>query len=438
MPNAHFCQQHLHILANLGWRPEAVVLSTAAKRALDQLRFEVGTIHRLTTTSGALVIVRLASHQLPESHAVLGAFVETTWEVRGLLHWCAASLDADAVLLIDPAVTWLHRIAANDHCLVCPDDRSVEDRLLPIFAGESDPVAAILSRHRESTEAQGRGLRQWLLLWERRLGDACGLATADARRLIEQLVLVRRCRSLRWPRSRKPLAQALDRPLKMLDDEEVERALTQTLRVVDQLDRDLALAPCRRSPAERHRVEEALARSELTAGALLRSIELLSLDRLTASVWLAAEGEPELQSVSWRLSVENPDPMASHGSSASPHSAPRLRLDVMTVGYGHVLHTVGAAIRWVVAHNGSLSHEYATSARQSFQPDFLTLADGGADTAGFITDPIHFTLRHLVEIVATLPPQNRLMKWLLTLDLLGLIDETGLTPETFPDLDQHC
>ena len=115
-----------------------------------------------------------------------------------------------------------------------------------------------------------------------------------------------------------------------------------------------------------------------------------------------------------------------------------VNLDLIEVGYEYVLHVVDAAIGWIADFNASLSKEYAGSQRQAFQPDFLTLADGGADTAGFITDPIHFALRHLVEILAPLPPQNRLMKWLLTLRLLELIDELDLGPERLPDLDKYC
>ena len=90
------------------------------------------------------------------------------------------------------------------------------------------------------------------------------------------------------------------------------------------------------------------------------------------------------------------------------------------------------------AFNASLSEEYAVAGRTSFQPDFLTLADGGVNLEGIISAPFHFALRHLVEVVASLPAQNRLMKWLLTLRILELADELGLDPEQLPDLDKLC
>jgi hypothetical protein len=438
MHYADFFEQHLKILANLGWEAEPVALAPSAKGALTRLGFEVRGVHALTTPGGRLALLQLRAHQLPDLAAVVGAFVETTWEAHGLLRWCAETLRADAALLLDPTVTWLHRLAARDHCLVCLDGECIEDRLLPLFAGEADPVAAILGWQRESTEAKGRGLRQWLLLWERRLGEACGLVTADARRLIELLLLARKCRDLAWPMGVEAVARPIHRSLALLEKEEVESALTQALRAVDLLDRHLGLTLCRRGPTERQRTEAALARSELAVGALLRAIELLSAGHLTARVYLAAEAEPELQRTSWRLTVEDPQPMARHGVGVTPHTAPRMRLDVIEHGYEYILHVVDAAIRWIAAFNASLSVEYSAAQRQSFQPDFLTLADGGADPAGFITEPIHFALRHLVEIVAPLPPQNRLMKWLLTLRLLELIDELNLAPEQMPDLDRYC
>jgi hypothetical protein len=438
MHYADFFDQHLHLLANLGWKPDPWSPPPAAKRALTRLGFEVREIHRLRTQGGCLAILRLGAHQLPEVSSVVSAFVETTWETLGLLRWCQKTLEADAALLIDPTIAWLYRIDEGDHCLVCPDGQAVEDRLLPIFAGESDPVAAILAWQRESTEAKGRGLRQWLQLWERRLGEACGLATTDARRLVEQLVLVRKCRDLAWVRQVPTLERALDRPLELLIREEVEGALSQSLRTVDLLDRELSMPFCLRASSERQHVEEALARSELAGGALLRSIELLSRDHLSARVWLAAEAEPELQRTSWRLIVEDPHPMAAHGATATPHTAPRMRLDVIEVGYERILHVVGEALRWIVDHNASLEREYAGTSRTAFQPDFLTLADGGADDSGFITDPIHFALRHLTEVIATLPPQNRLLKWLLTLDLLERIETMGLVIERMPNLDRYC
>lgn len=438
MHYAQFFEQHVHLLTSLGWPPEPAALRPAAKAALTRLGFDVRDLHVLTTPAGSLAVVRLRSHQLPEPSAVVRAFVETTWETRSLLQWCAQALGAQAALLIDPCVTWLHRLAAGDHCLVVTDGQGLEERLLPLFAAEADPVAAILAHRRESTEAQGRALRQWLQLWERRLGEACGLPTSEARRLIQQLLLVRKCRDLGWPASLDSLARPLARPLELLEREEIEAALGQALRAVDLLDRHLGLLPCRRGPTERQRTEEALARSELTAGALLRSIELLAVAHLTTRVWLAAEAEPELQRASWRLTVEDPHPMARHGAGATPHDAGRLRLDVLEVGYEYPLHVTAAAVQWIAAFNASLSTEYAAARRSAFQPDFLTLADGGADPAGFITDPLHFALRHLVEIVATLPLQNRLMKWLLTLRLLELIQELGLPPQALPDLDRYC
>jgi hypothetical protein len=437
MQYAHFFEEYLHLLANLGWHPEPTALSPAAKRSLKAIGFEVDAIHTLQTEGGTLALVRLEAHQLPEPAAVVGAFVETTWEVHGLLSWCARTLEAEAALLIDPAVAWLHRLRARDHCLVCLDGDMVEDRLLPLFAGGGDPVASILAWQRESPEALGRGLRQWLQLWERRLGEACHLDMTQARRLIRQLILARKARELGWVRARDGMARALDRPLDLLCREDTDRAPAQALRAVDLLGRTLGLAPCERGPTERHRTEEALARSELAAAALLRSIELLSGAQLTARVWLAAEAEPDLQQRSWRLSIEDPDPLRRPGV-ASPHEAPRLRLDVLDVGYEYILCVVESALRWVVTYNASLAQEYAATGRRSFQPDFLSLAQGGVDLSGTISDPIHFALSHLVEVVATLPSQNRLVKWLLTLRFLELADELDLALDRLPDLDHHC
>lgn len=437
MHYAHFFEQHLPLLASLGWPAVPVHITAPAKRTLTRLGFEVRAVSTLQSPGGTLAIVRLGAHQLPESHAVLSAFVETTWEVHGLLRWCAETLGADAALLIDPAVAWLHRLGENDHGMVCPDGETVEDRLLPLFAGGGDPVKTILGLQRESTESRGRGLRQWMQLWERRLGEACGMVRADARRLIEQLLLVRKCRGLARLHHSPGLARAVDRPLDLLLREETEPALTHSLRAIDLLEREAGLIVCRRGPAERQRTEEALARSELTAGTLLRSIELLSAGHLTAKVWVAAEAEPELQRLSWRLCVESPDPLGAQGA-ASPHVAQRLRLDVMDTGYEYILHVVERALRWIDAFNAGLRHEYAAAARQAFQPDFLTLAGGGADPAGFVTDPVHFALRHLLEIAAPLPPQNRLLKWLLTLRLLEIAEEIGLRPGPLPDLDRYC
>jgi hypothetical protein len=425
-----------HLLANLGWRLEPVSLGAGRQRELAALGFDVREIHTLQTDGGTLATLRLSAHQLPNRQNVLGAFVETTWEVLGLLRWCQATLGADAALLIDPSIAWLHRIEAGDHCLICPDGDAVEDRLLPVFAGEPDPVAAILNWQRESTEARGRGLRQWMRLWERRLGEACSLATADARRLICQLIFVRKCRHLRWVQRQPALARALERPLGLLFREEIEKSLAQALRAVDLLWRELGIGPCHRGPAERQRVEEGLSRSELAVGSLLRSIELLSVEHLAARTWLTAEAEPELQQISWRLCVAEPEPMAAHGA-ITPHQSPCRRLDVLEVGYGHILHVVEAAIRWVVAYNSSLAEEYALAGRSSFQPDFLTLADGGVELTGVISDPVHFTLHHLVEVTASLPAHSRLLRWLLTLRLLELADESDLTLERLPDLDSH-
>jgi hypothetical protein len=438
MHYAQFFEQHAHLLANLGWPPKPTAPTPAAKRTLGRLGFEVREITAITTPGGQLAIVRLGAHQLPEPSSVLSTFVESSWETHALLRWCAEALEADAALLIDPSVTWLHRLAEDDHCLVFSDGQTLEDRLLPLFAGESDPIAAILRWQRESSEAKGRGLRQWLQLWERRLGEACGMTTADARRLIDQLILLRKCRGLRWPGTKRGLARAMERPLRLIDKEEPEAALNHALRTVDLLGRDLNLGPCQRGPTERQRIGEAMARSEMTTGALLRSIELLSAGHLTARVWIAAEAEPELQRTSWRLCVEDPQPMARHGAQATPHTAPRMRLDLLETGYEYILHVVDAALQWICEYNESLSREYATADRQTFQPDFLTLADGGADPSGFITDPIHFALRHLVEIVASLPPQRRLLHWLLTLRLLEAIEEREPGPEQMPDLEAYC
>lgn len=432
-----FLDQWEHLLRNLGWPPDQVGLSHPQRRSLSRLGFEVRSVHLLTSPAGRMAFVRLAAHQLPDPASIIAAFVETSWEARGLLCWCRTELEADVAVLMDPAVLWVHRLAERDHCLSCVDGQSIEDRLLPLFAGDGDPVATLRAWQRESSEARGRGLTQWLQLWERRLGEACAMATPDARRLIQQLFLVRKCRDLPWLDLRRPLRRAVDRALEFLEMEEIAEAMEQTLRAVDMLGVEHGVAECQRGPTERQRTQEALARSELTVGSLLRSLELLSTGHLTARVWLAAEAEAELQRVSWRLCVEDPDPMARHGASASPHDAPPLRLDVLEVGYEYPLLAVESALRWITRFNASLRAEYATATRQAFQPDFLTLADGGADPSGEITDPLHFALRHLVEITATLPGQNRLLKWLMTLRLLELADELQIEFDRLPDLSEH-
>lgn len=263
------------------------------------------------------------------------------------------------------------------------------------------------------------------------------MPTASARRLIQQLYLIRKCRDLPTLALRRPLRRAVDRALEFLEIEEIGEAMGQALRAVDMLGVEHGVAECFRGPTERHRTEEALARSELTVGALLRSLELLSAGHLSARVWLAAEAEPELQRVSWRLCVEDPDPMTRHGAGASPHDAPPLRLDVVQVGYEYPLLAVESALRWIARFNASLRAEYATSSRQSFQPDFLTMAEGDAEPTGEITDPMHFALRHLLEIIAPLPAQNALLKWLMTLRLLELADELAIEFDRLPDLGEH-
>jgi hypothetical protein len=432
-----FLEQWEHLLRNLGWPPEEVALSHPQRRTLSRLGFDVRSVHLLTSPGGRMVFVRLAAHQLPDPASIVAAFVETSWEARGLLRWCHIDLEAEVAVLMDPAVLWVHRLASRDHCISCVDGQSVEDRLLPLFAGDGDPIATMRGWNRESSEARGRGLKQWLQLWERRLGEACAMPTADARRLIQQLLLVRKCRGLTGLGLRRPLRRAVERALEFLEIEEIGEAMGQALRAVDMLGIEHGVAECLRGPTERHRTDEALARSELTVGALLRSLELLSEGHLTARVWLAAEAEAELQRISWRLCVEDPDPMSRHGTTASPHDAPPLRLDVLQVGYEYPLLAVESALRWITRFNASLRAEYATATRQSFQPDFLTLADGDADPTGEITDPLHFALRHLVEITAPLPAQNTLLKWLMTLRMLELAEELEIEFDRLPALEEH-